>query len=303
MAVSHQPRSQLLGSSCTSTKPRSPRKWCGANRRSNHEAIDVSASPAYRTDLKTWRHGLQLSVDTSLDSENFDAKDLASLATNQARGMTYGNIEDSAQTNSEIDNMAFRPASSCSSVSTQYEDVFDRSEELSGEDDLMSVYSLHWQHCDSRDNNNSKKPIEDISEVRLKNEDERRDRLEYAESLLASAWFNVGAECRLSGCSWKVVKSQTTAAHAESIAATSSVPVILLSAPDGEVFDLHERTSHLPWNWNEYVDIRDNAQFYTAETVKKERRKHETYSEYCRRLDSESWWKTRQAETIREMEV
>lgn len=135
-------------------------------------------------------------------------------------------------------------------------------------------------------------------------QNQRLERLQYAESLLACAWLNYEpSEYRLTRCVWQPVESETPTEIIKFIAATAPVPIIQLTTPDGEVCDLHECIPALPFNFDDYMDERDAAQAYMASKVKEYHDKSETYAEYCRRIESEDWWKERQAETAYQMEL
>ena len=130
----------------------------------------------------------------------------------------------------------------------------------------------------------------------LRKEKKRKERLANAEDLLASAWRNFeGYGYTLTRCVWRPVESQNSTEIVALIGATSPVPVIHITTPEGQVYDLLERASSLPLDWDEYLNDRDAAQGHMAAKLKKHRGKYEKYSEYCRRLESEAWWKERQA--------
>jgi hypothetical protein len=248
--------------------------------------------------------------------------------------------------------ISLRPTSSCSSNSTQHNNIFDTEKEYSSDDEV----SIKSHEKLLIENNMCKNAIEisrttEMPAATLKREDsaapttsavndsklptviesafedecmpsipaiathltlkmviekvkQRMERLQHAESLLACAWLNYQpSEYRLSRCVWEAVESETPLEIIKSIAATSPVPIIQLTTPEGEVCDLYERLRALPFDFDDYVEERDGAQRYMASKVKQYHDKSETYSEYCRRTESENWWKERQAETAYQMEL
>ena len=257
-----------------------------------------------------------------------------------------------------------RSASSCSSVSTNHDSIFDSDEGNSDDDEITSIYTHDGRPTD---NNNYKDAVEvpsildiideemynlpypclipvranapnnecssasitpstniecptiltaSVTKIKcshalfasplsklglkkhLRKEKRRQKRLSNAEDQLASAWHNFERHgCALTRCVWQPIESQNSREVVKLIAATSPVPVIQITTPEGQVCDLLERASALPLDWDEYLNDREAAQGRMKAKLKKHRGKYEKYSEYCRRVESERWWEERQAET------
>ena len=236
-----------------------------------------------------------------------------------------------------------RSTSSCSSLSTEYDPIFDEDENSYSEDEIITNSSCDGaleeanEYVDSTQAsctmaitdgevylNEEVSPNKDISpkeEVingshgiqvtssaseskkdQKGKEKKRQRRLVKAERLLSSAWRYLESDGKwLTQCSWLPIKSNFRPETVKEIASESSVPFIQLTTPEGEVCELIECQQLLPEDYYEYVIERQAAQARLARRVKKYRDKYETYSEYCRRLKKEEWWRTKEKETAKEM--
>lgn len=219
-----------------------------------------------------------------------------------------------------------RPTSSCSSVSTEYDTIFDSDEDSSDDDETMSVYAHCGPPLQSNGYEGSTKgpfipnmvndemphlPCEspaamaaaDAAKVELqKKEEMRKERMLMAEHQLASAWHNwEGRGYQLTQCTWLPIKFQFRPDTIKEIAKNSPVPFIQVTGPEGQVCDIIEREAAFPMDFIQYAEERDAAQARMKEKLRRWRSKNETYSQYCRRLNAEAWWKEKEEETAREI--
>ena len=219
-----------------------------------------------------------------------------------------------------------RSTSSCSSLSTEYDPIFDVDENDS-DDEAITNYSYNGAYALMQANEcegavqfpcDIGATTEEMShppyEIQItlpessstkdleKKERKRQRRLARAERRLSSGWRHWERDgARLTQCSWAPIESQFRPETVKEIASTSPVPFIQLTTPEGEVCDLIERQPVLREDFDEYVYLREAAQDALAKRVKKYRDRYETYSQYCKRLNQEEWWREREKETAIEM--
>jgi hypothetical protein len=217
-----------------------------------------------------------------------------------------------------------RSTSSCSSLSTEYDPIFDGDENHS-DDEVITNYSYNGAFMQANECEGAVQVLCDICattaevshppyEIQVtspessskkdleKKERKRQRRLARAERRLSSGWRHWERDgARLTQCSWVPIKSQFRPETVKEIASASPVPFIQLTTPEGEVCDLIERQPVLRVDFDEYVYEREAAQDALAKRVKKYRDRYETYSQYCKRLNQEEWLREREKETAIEM--
>lgn len=218
-------------------------------------------------------------------------------------------------------------SSSCSEVSTEYDPIFDSDGDSSGDDGCMSMSSCSspgkpTQHKECEDSTEAQSTtghvdtaashLPCVNQAALSKSEVQRERdslecarikrLHQAEDLLESGFPQEGHGYRLTACSWLPVKSQATPEPAKAADSVPQVPSLQLTNPEGEVFDLVERQAPLAGDFEEYAEQREAAQPRMMEQVKKYRARHETYSQYCKRLDAEKREKEHAKELAEEEE-